>query len=148
MLLFILFYLNDSIIYKAFHDIFHRNIIQNQSSLTNLANLEQLKNYPYSAEYQRNPRNGKMMIVYKCEYDGCGKEFLRTWNLLDHIRMHFGERPFTCQFCGKGFTQRGNMRKHLQQHYLPALTQRRKYKWAHCESSFTERYNFRVSKFY
>ena len=127
---------------------FDRNIIQNQTSQTNVENLEQLKGYPYSTQYQRNPRNGKMVVVYRCEFDGCGKDFMRTWNLLDHVRMHYGQRPYVCQFWAKSFTQRGNMRKHLQQHYLPSLSQRRKYKWNHCESSFTERYNYRVSLTY
>ena len=94
------------------------------------------------------PEMKKMVVVYRCELDGCGKDFMRTWNLLDHVRMHYGQRPYVCQFWAKSFTQKGNMRKHLQQHYLPSLSQRRKYKWSHCESSFTERYNYRVSLTY
>ena len=86
-----------------------------------------------------------MIVVYKCGFDRCQKEFLRTWNLLDHLRMHYRERPFICQFCRKTFTQRGNLRKHLLQHYMPTLDQRKKYRCSHCASSFTERYNFRVS---
>ena len=130
---------------KIINVILFRNVIHNLTSITNVSNLEQLRGYPFSSEYRKNSKNGKMIVVYKWDFDGCGKEFLRTWNLLDHIRMHFGERPFSCQYCRKTFTQRGNLRKHLQQHFAPTLDQRKKYRCSHCPSSFTERYNFRVS---
>jgi uncharacterized Zn-finger protein len=123
----------------------NRNIIQNQTSDTNVKNLESLDGFPYKVQYRPNPKNGKMVVVYTCNYSGCKKEFLRTWNLLDHLRMHTGVRPYACQFCGKSFTQKGNMRKHLLQHYQPNLSQRRKYRCQHCDSSFTERYNYKVS---
>lgn len=124
-----------------------RNIIQNRTSETNLKNLTDLKNFPYKYEYRRNDKNGKMIVVYICKHSNCNKEFMRTWNLLDHARMHQGVRPFVCQFWNKSFTQKGNMRKHLLQHYQPDLTQRRRYKCQHCSSSFTERYNYKVSHF-
>lgn len=34
----------------------------------------------------------------------CGKDFKKTSNALDHVRIHFRSRPFRCQKCGKGFT--------------------------------------------
>ena len=124
----------------------YRNIIQNQTSDTNVKNLEALQNYPYQTEYRKKGKNGKMVIVYTCGYERCGKEFMRTWNLLDHVRMHSGIRPYVCQFCNKSFTQKGNMRKHLLQHYQPNLEQRRKYRCDYCSSSFTERYNYKVRR--
>lgn len=108
--------------------LLYRNIIQNSTSDTNLRNIEQLKEYPYSSEYRTNEKNGKMLIVYICRHEGCDKEFMRTWNLLDHARMHKGIRPFLCDFCNKSFTQKGNLRKHLLQHYQPSLNERRKYR--------------------
>ncbi|CAI2365718.1 unnamed protein product [Moneuplotes crassus] len=121
-----------------------RNIIQNQTSQTNVDNLNALKGYPYSSTMQSNSKNGKLIMVYKCEFNGCHKTFMRTWNLLDHIRMHYGIKPYMCKFCGKGFTQKGNMRKHLIQHEKPHLSNRKKFKCEFCSSSFTERYNYRT----
>ena len=103
----------------------YRNIVQNQSSETNLKNLDQLKHYNYSQEFRRNPKNGKMIIVYTWGYPECGKEFLRTWNLLDHVRMHCGIKPYVCHLWTKSFTQIGNMRKHVQQHFQSTQNQRR-----------------------
>ena len=94
----------------------NRNIVQNLTSETNLKNLDQLKHYKYSQIFRKNPKNGKVVIVYICGYPNCGKEFMRTWNLLDHVRMHVGVKPYACHICGKSFTQIGNMRKHVQQH--------------------------------
>mmetsp|Transcript_25731 Transcript_25731/g.22834 ORF Transcript_25731/g.22834 Transcript_25731/m.22834 type:complete len:85 (+) Transcript_25731:151-405(+) len=69
---------------------------------------------------------------------------MRTWNLLDHIRMHYGIKPYQCNFCSRSFTQKGNMRKHLIQHYQPELVKRKRFKCEYCRSSFTERYNYRT----
>lgn len=125
-----------------------RNIIQNLTSETNVKNLEELKGFNYRTEYRENPKNGKMIIVYFCGHEECNKEFLRTWNLLDHLRMHEGVRPYICSICCKSFTQKGNLRKHFLQHNQPDLEERRRYNCQYCSSSFTERYNLRVSKLF
>ena len=100
-----------------------RNIVQNLTSDTNLKNLEQLRFYKYSQEFRKNPKNGKVVVVYICGHPDCGKEFMRTWNLLDHVRMHAGIKPYKCTECDKSFTQVGNMRKHMQQHYSSSISQ-------------------------
>ena len=48
----------------------------------------------------------KFKITYICKYDGCNKEFDKTWNMLDHVRMHEGIRPYPCKICGSSFTQK------------------------------------------
>mmetsp|Transcript_15924 Transcript_15924/g.18459 ORF Transcript_15924/g.18459 Transcript_15924/m.18459 type:complete len:199 (-) Transcript_15924:72-668(-) len=105
-------------------------------------NLQLLKDYEYSTEV-RTTSTGRKQTVYVCIEEGCAKEFLRTCNLLDHVRMHKGIKPNMCEYCGKGFTQRSNLRKHLKVHQKPELEERKRYKCRYCESSYTERYNYK-----
>jgi len=58
-----------------------------------MVNMEILKKYKMAQEFRSEP-NGDIRIVYACKYEGCDKEFARTWNALDHVRMHEGVKPF------------------------------------------------------
>lgn len=89
------------------------------------------------------------VITYTCEYEGCGKEFNKTWNLLDHVRMHEGIKPFQCSICQKEFTQKGNLRKHhVVKHSLNSLNERKKYECNMCGKRYTERYNLVVCQMF
>ena len=119
-------------------------MIQIRTSEKNLNYLEMLSEYDFVSEFRVNAKNGKRYLVYICKHKECGKEFLRTWNLLDHARMHWGIKPFEWEFCCKKFTQKWNLKKHLQKHNNPSIESRRKYQCKICESKFTERYNYKV----
>lgn len=90
-------------------------------------------------------RNGRSYTVYKCTKQGCTREFMRTNNLLDHIRMHEGVKPYSCDYCGKSFTQNSNLKKHKKVHLVPQLNDRKQYQCNVCGAKYTERYNYRVS---
>jgi len=109
----------------------------------NEVNLRLLKDYNYTTRVEKNDE-GKSYTVYCCQHPGCDKEFLRTNNLLDHVRMHAGIKPFSCKFCSKNFTQKSNLKKHLKMHFLPDLEQRKRYKCDDCGACYTERYNYKV----
>lgn len=68
-----------------------------------------------------------------------------TLGLENDINSSIGIKPNMCKYCGKGFTQKSNLTKHLKVHIKPELTERKRYSCPNCTSSYTERYNLRVS---
>ena len=51
---------------------------------------------------------------YKCEV--CGKGFVETQRLQDHMNTHTGEKPYKCKYCTNRFASRGNQRMHERGH--------------------------------
>ena len=108
-------------------------------------NMKYLKDFRYETRVDYN-EFGKHCTVYIWKEGDWNKEFYRTNNLLDHVRMHAGIRPYTWQYWQKEFTQKSNMKKHMKMHLMPNLEQRKRYQWNQCGAWYTERYNFVVRK--
>lgn len=107
---------------------------------------ELLKPFRHEKVKQWDELQSRYKISYVCKYEGCDKHFNKTWNLLDHVRMHEGIKPFVCSIWAKSFTQKGNLKKHnIVQHSLDSLQQRKKHKWDYWDKAYTERYNLVVS---
>jgi len=56
---------------------------------------------------------------YKCSF--CGKGFKRREHLINHERVHTGEKPFKCDQCDSAFGDPSNWRKHKKKHAVNSL---------------------------
>lgn len=75
-----------------------------------------IKDYKCSISYLPGNSERRKKRVIHCGYGNWTKTFTKTWNFIDHARMHEGVRPFVCTKCHKKFTQRWNLKKHLERH--------------------------------
>ncbi|CAI2361959.1 unnamed protein product [Moneuplotes crassus] len=103
-----------------------------------------LKPFKHQKRVVKTPVTNKETAVYICKYEGCDKEYTKIWNLLDHVRMHEGIKPYQCDSCSKSFTQKGNLKKHMKQHHLKTLGERKRFECRVCKRKYTEKYNLKA----
>ena len=62
----------------------------------------------------------------------CSKEFKKSFNLKQHVRIHTNEKPLKCAQCEKRFNDRSSMNKHVR----TVHSDLRPHKCSICEKSF------------
>lgn len=124
-----------------------RRILKKQFPSMNKAEMykELLRPYRYSVVNADDTTWASSKQIYQWGYENWTKKFSKTWNLVDHLRMHEGIRPYKCHIWKKLFTQKGNLQKHLKQHVITDVEKRKKFKWDFWGKGYTERYNWLVS---
>ncbi|KAM8720808.1 hypothetical protein ACLKA7_006796 [Drosophila subpalustris] len=86
-----------------------------------------------SKKTQGQGRRRAARTEFTCSF--CGKVCARRAALVEHERIHTGERPIKCDLCDARFAQRANWRSHIKATHLKESN----FKCQYCEREFKRR---------
>lgn len=71
---------------------------------------------PRKEEWPLFEQEKLLKATYVCTWEGCDKRYYYNAHLINHIRMHKGERPFVCEWpgCGKRYLTNSILVSHVR----------------------------------
>lgn len=70
---------------------------------------------------------------YSCDF--CGRKFTTSSQFKLHVKRHTGERPWKCEYCAKSFLHKDTWKCHVRRH-----KGERPFQCTHCNRGFTEQW--------
>ncbi|KAM9700005.1 LOW QUALITY PROTEIN: early growth response protein 4 [Menidia menidia] len=61
-------------------------------------------------------RGGPKAKPFTCTVHGCERRFSRSDELNRHVRIHTGQKPFTCAICARSFSRSDHLTTHTRTH--------------------------------
>lgn len=82
--------------------------------------------------------------VYACSHKDCGMEFNKPSRLVQHMRIHTGERPYECpaEGCSRSYTRQQHLKRHLETTHV-SESKEEKIKCDDCDKMFSNKYSLR-----
>lgn len=99
--------------YCKFHTEYQHNHINSEEQIIKKYNGQDLTRVKYK-DYLTEIEPLDRAATVKCPE--CNKD-LKKNNLMDHLRMHTGDKLFTCRLCHRGFISSVTLRRHLLGHF-------------------------------
>ncbi|XP_041635063.1 early growth response protein 4-like [Cheilinus undulatus] len=65
---------------------------------------------------RRASKTGLKVKPFPCSVQGCERRFSRSDELNRHVRIHTGQKPFTCTICARSFSRSDHLTTHTRTH--------------------------------
>ncbi|XP_006886661.1 PREDICTED: uncharacterized protein LOC102864976 [Elephantulus edwardii] len=111
---------------------FVENIIVSSDVITEHKHGKPKKRRKYSVDLISRPTDCIRTKTFQCNV--CEKFFKQHIHLIEHMRIHTGEKPFICKECGRAFSQSASLNTHQRIH-----TGEKPYECEECGKAFRHR---------